>query len=330
MNYGNFSKKDMVRFPGGYATITDGLVTFHYYTQDYLGSNRAVVNGSTGAIEQTVAYYPYGSVIADLGTGSDRQPFKFGGKELTLQNGLNEYDFGARQYYPAVPHFTGVDPLCEKYYWLSPYLYCANNPVNAVDPDGKETTLWATRLPGAPSWLGQATHTFITVTPQNGKTKYFAYGSNYDGAKGLFLPGRLTRRQYDHDKAIYSGKNDNPELLKAKISIQAPDGMSQEDFDRKVIEVAESFGEQEGIEYSLLPWQNTEGNCNSSTSTILVKAGVDRDAIDEIGENMPGINWGFGNVKPWTKEEQSEAIRIQQEKSHQRSILNETLEQSLH
>ena len=116
--------------------VKNGTVSFHYYTQDYLGSNRAVVNGSTGAIEQTVAYYPYGSVIADLGTGSDRQPFKFGGKELTLQNGLNEYDFGARQYYPAVPHFTSPDQLCEKTPWLSPYLYCGNNPVNAVDPTG--------------------------------------------------------------------------------------------------------------------------------------------------------------------------------------------------
>ena len=34
-----------------------------------------------------------------------------------------EYNFGARQYYSAVPHFTRIDPLCEKYYWLSPYLF---------------------------------------------------------------------------------------------------------------------------------------------------------------------------------------------------------------
>jgi len=133
--------KLILRFPGGYATVKGSTVTFHYYTQDYLGNNRAVVNGSTGEIEQTVAYYPYGAVIADLGISSSYQPFKFGGKELTTQNGLNEYDFGARQYYPAVPHFTSVDPLCEKYYWLSPYLYCANNPVNAIDQMGKVIVL---------------------------------------------------------------------------------------------------------------------------------------------------------------------------------------------
>jgi hypothetical protein len=30
-----------------------------------------------------------------------------------------------------------VDPLCEKYPWISPYAYCLNNPVNAIDPDGR-------------------------------------------------------------------------------------------------------------------------------------------------------------------------------------------------
>ena len=131
------SKVDMVLFPGGYATINGSAVTFHYYTQDYLGNNRAVINGSTGAVEQTVAYYPYGAVIADLGTNQTTgQPYKFGGKELITANGLNEYDFGARQYYSAVPGFTKPDQMAEKYPWLSPYLYCANNPVNAFDPDG--------------------------------------------------------------------------------------------------------------------------------------------------------------------------------------------------
>ncbi len=52
-------KVEMILFPGGYATISGTTVTFHYYTQDYLGNNPAVINGSTGATEQTVAYYLY-------------------------------------------------------------------------------------------------------------------------------------------------------------------------------------------------------------------------------------------------------------------------------
>ena len=31
-----------------------------------------------------------------------------------------------------------VDPLCEKYYWISPYAFCLNNPVRFIDPDGKQ------------------------------------------------------------------------------------------------------------------------------------------------------------------------------------------------
>ena len=104
-----------------------------------LGKNRAVINGSTGTIEQAIAYYPYGGIIADLGTKpTSGQPYKFGGKELLTANGLNEYDFGARRYFQAVPHFTSVDPLSEKRPDLSPYLYCGNDPINAIDPTGKD------------------------------------------------------------------------------------------------------------------------------------------------------------------------------------------------
>lgn len=70
--------------------------------------------------------------------GHNVQPFKYNGKELTIMNGLNLYDYHARQYDPAVGRFLTIDPLAEKYPWVSPYAYCLNNPVKFVDPDGKQ------------------------------------------------------------------------------------------------------------------------------------------------------------------------------------------------
>lgn len=57
-------------------------------------------------------------------------------------HGLDEYDSKARWYYPAIMRATAMDPLCEKYYSISPYAWCNNNPVNYVDPDGR-ATFWA-------------------------------------------------------------------------------------------------------------------------------------------------------------------------------------------
>lgn len=39
---------------------------------------------------------------------------------------------------PSYARFTTMDPLCEKYYSISPYAYCAGNPVNLVDPEGED------------------------------------------------------------------------------------------------------------------------------------------------------------------------------------------------
>ena len=52
-------------------------------------------------------------------------------------HGLDTCDYGARQYTPDTARWDRVDPLCEKYYEVSPYVYCHNNPVMLVDPDGK-------------------------------------------------------------------------------------------------------------------------------------------------------------------------------------------------
>jgi RHS repeat-associated protein len=113
---------------------------YYFYTRDHLGNNRIVADQSA-AIVQTNQYYPFGMSFPD-GTGQDKQAYKFGGKELDMLNGSNLYDFVARGYDPAVGRFMTIDPLAEKYYSVSPYAYCLNNPVKYVDPDGREPDVY--------------------------------------------------------------------------------------------------------------------------------------------------------------------------------------------
>ena len=114
----------------GYVTLADGK--YHYYLKDHQGNNRVVINHS-GTAEEVNHYYPFGGTFA--GTGSV-QPYKYNGKELDARKGLNWYDYGARHYDAALGRFTTADPLAEKYYGISPYAYCNNNPVRFIDPDG--------------------------------------------------------------------------------------------------------------------------------------------------------------------------------------------------
>ena len=93
---------------------------------------------SATAVEQTNDYYAYGGPWGNTSTNQGFQPFKYNGKELDRIHGLDWYDYGARRYDPACAQFTQMDPLCEQYPHLSPYAYCAGNPVRYVDPDGRE------------------------------------------------------------------------------------------------------------------------------------------------------------------------------------------------
>jgi RHS repeat-associated protein len=63
-------------------------------------------------------------------------PYKFNAKELDEETGM--YYYGARYYTPEVSIWLSVDPLADKYPSMSPYIYCAGNPVILVDPNGMD------------------------------------------------------------------------------------------------------------------------------------------------------------------------------------------------
>lgn len=284
---------------------------YHYYVKDYQGNVRAVV-ADDGTLEEVNSYYPYGMLHGPSAIAASVQPLKYGAKELDRQAGLDLYDSHARQLDPLLGRTTTQDPMAEKYSGLSPYLWCAGNPVRYTDPTGKRVELYATSLPGFDMPL--ATHTFIVVRDKQGKVKeYFAYGSEHDGIKGSYS-GRLRRMSYPQDKMVYSGRN--KEHLKKVITIAPPQGMSENEFDKLVTSVAKSFGNDNGITYFLAPSATdmTEGNCNTCTSTILLKSGVTQQRINEIKRELPGLSWGFSTyARPWTQQEQKDAVKFKQQ-----------------
>ena len=136
---------DRYLFDGGYAKAifvnpTTYSFEFYYYNRDHLGNIREVVD-SAGTVKQVTNYYPSGTPYADPAAvmNAGMQPYKYNGKELDRMHGLDTYDYGARQYDPVLGRWDRMDPLCEKYYSVSPYAYCGNNPVTCIDPDGKES-----------------------------------------------------------------------------------------------------------------------------------------------------------------------------------------------
>ena len=137
---------DKLQFEEGYCQAVEysgnasqDNFTFHYYDRDHLGNIRQVIKATgsyKGTVIQTMDYYPFGAQFCSGSTDSNVQPYKYNGKELDRMHGLDTYDYGARQYDPVTARWDRMDPLCEKYYSMSPYVYCGGNPVRYVDPDG--------------------------------------------------------------------------------------------------------------------------------------------------------------------------------------------------
>ncbi len=107
----------------------------YYYHPNHLGST-AFVTDNNATITQGFLYAPFGEITTEynINFGNNVIPkYSFNAKELDEETGMYYYE--ARYYAP--PVFTSRDPLFEKYFWMTPYAYCANNPVKYVDPSGE-------------------------------------------------------------------------------------------------------------------------------------------------------------------------------------------------
>ena len=124
---------ESIAITGGRAVYSSNSWATNYYITDHLGSVRAVTDAE-GEVLDTFDYMPYGSEISS--TSSTTTDYRFTGKERQSMVNNSIYDSFAR-FQNTYGRFMSIDPKAESFYHISPYTYCAGDPVNLVDPNGE-------------------------------------------------------------------------------------------------------------------------------------------------------------------------------------------------
>lgn len=191
----------------GYVKKTDtGTYLYVFQYKDHLGNVRLSYgdvdgNGSIDSANEILEennYYPFGlkhsgyNQVANSNRSEAAEKYKFGGKEWNDELGLNLYDFGARNYDPALGRWFNVDPLAEEFEGWTPYHYVHNNPINLIDPTGMSADGWRKDLK-----TGQMSYD-PSFTYGNTPSGY-EYGDAFlDGSAGLI---------YDSNGSIYNSSD---------------------------------------------------------------------------------------------------------------------------
>ncbi|QOI97317.1 MAG: RHS repeat-associated core domain-containing protein [Flammeovirgaceae bacterium] len=101
------------------------------------GGNDITVTHTPSPIVSSSDYFAFGlQHTTGERAGVYEQRYLYNGKELQDELNVGWLDYGARMYMPEIGRWGVVDPLAEKGFRFSPYIYCANNSIRYLDPDG--------------------------------------------------------------------------------------------------------------------------------------------------------------------------------------------------
>jgi RHS repeat-associated protein len=124
--------------------------TKRFMQVDYLGSNRALLSDNkiqnadgtyTADVIEAMNYYSHGMIMPGSLFSITNSAFRYGytrHEKLDEINGKgNTVDMGNRMLFATIGRTPSQDPEKDKYVGISPFAYAINNPINAIDPDGR-------------------------------------------------------------------------------------------------------------------------------------------------------------------------------------------------
>ncbi len=216
--------------------------TTYWQHSDHLGS-ASWVTDTNGTAYQHLQYMPWGEPLLDQRKSgyTYNTRYTFSGKERDEETGYSY--FGARYYHSTLSIWLSVDPMADKYPSMSPYTYCADNPVKLVDPDGRELDEWDFNIvTGEYKWVSNKGGMIVDyINVHDGKGTYLGCAElcNSTGTKiatwstqdigsvqhrGLYLSDGV--REYD-----YSYTNNTPVTSCLPLSKEIPNTFYQQNKD---------------------------------------------------------------------------------------------------
>ncbi len=281
--YENGSLKFFNHAEGYVEPLGNDTYKFIYQYKDHLGNVRLSYsdndyNGTISASEilEENNYYPFGlkhkgyNGTVSANNNSVASKFKYNGKELQDELGLDWYDLGARNHDPVLGRFMNIDPLAEDYMYQSTYAMAANNPIYHVDING----MGVLDDYGIDKKTGNIT--LIKKTDDKTDTLYAGTGEGESFVKDE-SKGSVTVNQYGDGSSLISdlsidkadvqtweiGTEIDPPTEKVNVNITHTDGSKQDD----AFNVFKFVADNSNVEWSLHKFGLSDGSSRYQLGT---------------------------------------------------------------
>ena len=263
-------------FDGGrfFSTSYNGAPDIRFLVTDHLGSVRRVLDANLNLVEQN-DYYPFGKRIDDPEKLTADNIYRYNGKESLEIFGIPYSDYGARLFDSNIGRWLQTDPLAQDYPNISPYAFCANNPMNLIDPDGR----------------------IIRVFDYVDNERINYEWRQYDGTWGF----------YDKNNNLYVGDNKFISQLSTALSELMEGGKHGNDLvstiagSNNIVTVMYSNSSMANREGTMIGWNPTGRKSSNEMEAVPTTNGMDTSPKINLGHELGHILyvWNGGINTKW-------------------------------